>query len=101
MSHSFYYNLKYIESSTLYQGRTECLRLLAETERVEWNRRNNLGETPLYSALYFGFSDIVDIIVQQPNIDYNVKTEERYIQASWYKIVLSFMCNVHKTTLLP
>ena len=32
------------------------------------------GRTPLYWALEGGHSDKLDIILQQPNIDYNVKT---------------------------
>ena len=56
-------------------GHTECVRILAETGRVDWNKRDKCGYTPLYCALEYGRSDIVDIIVQQPNIDYNVKTD--------------------------
>jgi len=52
------------------------VRILAETGRVDWNKRDRYGETPLYSSLHEGHSDIVDIIVQQPNIDYNVKAED-------------------------
>jgi len=55
-------------------GHTECLRILAETGRVDWNKRDMCGWTPLYWALVNGHSDIVDIIVQQPNNDYSVKT---------------------------
>ena len=55
-------------------GRTECVRILAETGRVDWNKRGEEGQTPLYEALGGGHSDTVEIIVQQPNIDYNVKT---------------------------
>ena len=55
-------------------GRTECVRILAETDRVDWNKTDNWGCTPLLWALEKGHSDIVDIIVQQSNIDYNVKT---------------------------
>ena len=58
------------------RGHTECVRILAETGRVDWNKRDIEGCTPLYWALRYGHSDIVDIIVQQPNIDYNVKTED-------------------------
>ena len=59
-----------------YDGHTECVRILAESGRVDWNKRDKCGYTPLYWALGKGHSDIVDIIVQQPNIDYNVKTED-------------------------
>ena len=55
-------------------GRTECVRILANTGRVDWNKEDLEGRTPLYYALWQGHSDIVDIIVKQPNIDYNVKT---------------------------
>ena len=58
------------------RGQTECVRILAETGRVDWNKANKGGQTPLYWALREGHSDIVDIIVKQPNIDYNVKTED-------------------------
>merc|ERR1719382_2424850 len=51
-------------------GHTECVRILAETDRVDWNK-GAVGWTPLYKAQENGHSDIVDIIVQQPNIDYN------------------------------
>ena len=57
-------------------GRTECVRILANTGRVDWNKEDLEGRTPLYYALWQGHSDIVDIIVKQPNIDYNVKTED-------------------------
>ena len=50
--------------------------ILAETGKVDWNKRDNFGNTPLYLALEKRHSDIVDIIVQQANIaiDYSVKT---------------------------
>ena len=58
-------------------GHTECVRILAETDRADWNKReNNQGWTPLYAALCLRYPDIVDIIVQQPNIDYTVKDVE-------------------------
>ena len=49
------------------------MRILAETGRVDWNKTDNNGCTPLCWALQEGYSGIVDIIVLQPNIDYNVK----------------------------
>ena len=52
------------------------MKILAETGRVDWNKRDEWRQTPLYLALRLGHSDIVDIIVQQPNIDYNVKTRD-------------------------
>ena len=55
-------------------GHTECVRILAETDKVEWNKRGERGCTALFNALNSGHSDTVEIIVQQPNIDYNVKT---------------------------
>ena len=30
------------------KGHTECVRTLAETDRVDWNKRNRSGQTPLY-----------------------------------------------------
>ena len=42
---------------------------------MDWNKRDNDGWTPLHWALSWGHSNIVDITVQQPNIDYDVKTE--------------------------
>ena len=48
--------------------------ILAETGQADWNKRDKEGGTPLFWALFRGYSDIVNIIVQQPNIDYNVKT---------------------------
>ena len=52
------------------------MRILAETGKVDWNKRNKWGCSPLYYALSKGQSDIVEIIVKQPNanIDYNIKT---------------------------
>ena len=49
---------------------------LAETERVDWNKRNRSGQTPLYWALISvrqTQTEIVNIIVSQPNIDYTVR----------------------------
>ena len=41
---------------------------------MDWNLRGSWGRTPLYLAIEMEHRDIVDLIVQQPNIDYNVKT---------------------------
>ena len=59
----------------LNECNTEIVRILAETGRVDWNKKDKWGSTPLFWALLYGHSDTVDIIVQQSNIDYNVKTE--------------------------
>ena len=56
------------------ESQTECVRILAETDRVDWNKADEWGRTPLSWALIKGLSDVVDIVLQQPNIDYNVKT---------------------------
>ena len=73
------------------EGNTECIRILAESGRVDWNMtrpeafvclRGFGGFTPLYWALLGGFSDIVDIIVKQPNIDFNVQTDNGETLAS-------------------
>ena len=44
--------------------------------RVDWNKRNQAGQTPLYLALSRGHSKIADIIMEEPDIDYSVKTED-------------------------
>merc|ERR1711879_551341 len=72
------YNVKTEDGDTLGHaavrgGDVKCAETL--TGRVDWNKGDNWGQTPLYCALREGHSDIVEIIVQQPNIDYNVKTE--------------------------
>ena len=60
-----------------YSGiRIQCVRILAETGRVDWNKRNQAGQTPLYLALFRGHSKIADIIMEEPDIDYSVKTED-------------------------
>ena len=43
--------------------------------RFDWNKADMWGLTPLYRALESGQSDIAEIIMQQSNIDYNVKIE--------------------------
>ena len=58
-----------------FLGHYDCLKILADTGRVDWNRRDCLGRTPLFFALIMGHPDCVEIIVQQPDIDYSVKTE--------------------------
>ena len=50
---------------------------LVEVTGLDINYQDEIVDcTPLFWALVYGHSDIVDIIVQQPNIDYNVKTED-------------------------
>ena len=58
----------------LYSNRqeTECARILANTGKVDWNKADSWGRTPLYWALEGGHSDKLDRTLQQPNIDYNV-----------------------------
>ena len=58
-----------------YYGRTECVRVLARTGKVDWNLRNR-GGTPLFWALCWGHSAIMNILVKIPGIDFNVKTED-------------------------
>ena len=53
---------------------TECVRILAQTDRVDWNKADEWGRTPLCWALIKRLPDVVDLIVLQPNIDYNIKT---------------------------
>ena len=48
-----------------WHGHTECVRILAETDRVDWNKRDEEGGSPLYWGLEGGHSDIVSIIVQR------------------------------------
>ena len=57
-------------------GHTECVRILADSDRVDWNKKNEYNITPLYWAIDEGHVEIVDIIVKQPNLDCNVKTVE-------------------------
>ena len=59
------------------EGHPDCVRILAKTGRVDWNKRNQWGETPLYLALDRRHSVLVDIIVSldhNDDIDYNVQT---------------------------
>ena len=55
---------------TIERGHTECLKILAKTGRVNWNMKNRWGLTPLHRAIH---QDVVDIVVQDPNIDFNVR----------------------------
>lgn len=57
-------------------GQTQCVRVLADSGRVDWNKKNEENITPLYWAIDGGHTDIVDIIVKQPNLDCNIKTME-------------------------
>ena len=55
-----------------------CISALAKVDTVDWTKADKKGYTPLYWALYNGNTKIVDIIVSQSNIDYNVKTNDGY-----------------------
>ena len=66
-----------------YNGQAECVKILAETLRVDWNKAGEEGKTPLFMTLEMkeemmenGCEDVVKIISEQPNVDYNVKTED-------------------------
>ena len=76
-------NLNYQEDSgstaadrASYHGHTECVKILAATGRVDWRKKDNWDGTPLYWALFRRHADIVKVIVQQPNISYNVRTRK-------------------------
>ena len=48
------------------RGHTECVRILAETGRVDWYKAGSWyksGWTPLYCAVSYGHIEIVDIIM--------------------------------------
>ena len=55
-----------------------CISALAKVDTVDWTKADKKGYTPLYWALYNGNTKIVDIIVSQSNIDYNVMTNDGY-----------------------
>ena len=54
-------------------GHSECIRILANTGKVDWDRSNDRGHTPLYSALSGGHYNTVAIIVKE-DLDYIVKS---------------------------
>ena len=56
------------------RGQTKCVGILAETDRVDWNKTDMAGLTPLYCAVHNGYSDVVEIIGKQP-MDFSVKTK--------------------------
>ena len=56
------------------QCQPDCVRALANSGRVNWNKKNQWGKTPLYLALDRGHSGFVEIIVSLDHIDYNVQT---------------------------
>ena len=55
-----------------------CISALAKVDTVDWTKADKKGYTPLYWALFNGNTKIVDIIVSQSNIDYNVMTNDGY-----------------------
>ena len=58
------------------RGHIGCVKILAEAGGwVDWNKGNRRGETPLFLAVHGRHPDIVKIIVKQPNINYNVKSD--------------------------
>ena len=57
-----------------FWGCTICVKILADTGRVDWNKGDHGNGAPLFQALLCGYCNIVDIIMEQPNIDYNLKT---------------------------
>ena len=57
------------------RGEAQCVKLLANTGRVDWERGNVWGQTPLYLALQGQHSNTVAIIVKQ-NMDYILKTHK-------------------------
>ena len=59
-----------------YHRHTDCVRVLAGTGKVDWNIVDKWGFTPLFHALDWGHSDIIDILLEFPRFDFNVKTED-------------------------
>ena len=57
-----------------FRGYTECLRILADTDRVDWNKTGH-GKTPLYWALSAAgeHPDIINILSSLRNIDNDVQ----------------------------
>ena len=55
------------------KGRTEVVRMLAATGKVDWKKGNHYL-TSLHVALEHGHSDVVGIIVKQANINFNLKS---------------------------
>ena len=51
------------------KGHKEVIRLLAATGRVDWNKEDNLGWTPLHRALFGGHHEMAAMILQQDNVN--------------------------------
>ena len=54
-------------------GHTGVIRLLAATGRMDWNKQDPLGMTPLHWALQFGRYEVAAIIMQQDGIDFSLR----------------------------
>ena len=49
-----------------------CLKLLAENERVDWNKTDRDGDTPLMRSISLHMSEDASIILDIPTVDVDV-----------------------------
>ena len=64
-------------NSVLHYAAANCpssIELLAKVPGLDWNEKNDHGETPLFDGLRGGRDEVVETIISLPNIHYNVKS---------------------------
>ena len=54
------------------EERLRVLKLLSQNERINWNNKNCLGNTPLMQALEYGDTEAIKILLTIPSVDVTV-----------------------------
>ncbi|WP_184891097.1 ankyrin repeat domain-containing protein [Candidatus Cardinium hertigii] len=61
----------------IYQGHILCVKALLEREPESVNAKTELGRSPLFDAIFWNRSEIVQLLLEQPNIDPNAGYDDR------------------------
>ena len=53
-----------------------CLQLLSQEERVDWNSRDDAGDTPLMFCLKISKLEMARVLLQNPRVDIHTANKE-------------------------
>ena len=57
-------------------GNLKCVEALEKTEKIDWNERNNLGDTPVMTALRNNNTEVVMFLLNHPKVDKSLRNTQ-------------------------
>ena len=60
----------------LQVGDLKCLEAIEKTEKIDWNERNIIGNTPIMTAIRNNKTEVVKFLLSHPKVDKSLKDSQ-------------------------